>query len=98
MLTEEYWSLVSETARDFVSACLTINPEQRPIAAQMLEHAWLTSEVPHFVENETGEPRNLLPHVRRAFDAKKTCTPHVLFICGYTKQREFLRPERRFLA
>lgn len=42
----------------------------------MLEHEWLTSEVPHFVENETGEPRDLLPHVRKAFDAKRTCASH----------------------
>jgi calcium/calmodulin-dependent protein kinase I len=74
VLTDEYWSIVSETARNFVSTCLTVDPEKRPTAAQMLEHEWLTSEVPHFVENETGEPRNLLPHVRKAFDARKTCT------------------------
>ncbi|KAG1872899.1 kinase-like domain-containing protein [Suillus subalutaceus] len=69
---DEYWSIVSDTARDFVATCLTTDPEKRPTAAQMLEHHWLASEVPHFVENETGEPRDLLPHVRKAFDAKKT--------------------------
>ncbi|KAJ8582577.1 Pkinase-domain-containing protein [Rhizopogon salebrosus TDB-379] len=75
---DEYWSIVSETARNFVSTCLTVDPEKRPTAAQMLEHEWLTSEVPHFVENETGEPRNLLPHVRKAFDARKTFRKAVL--------------------
>jgi calcium/calmodulin-dependent protein kinase I len=75
--TDEYWSIVSDTARNFVSTCLTTDPEKRPTAAQMLEHEWLTSEIPHFVENETGEPRDLLPHVRKAFDAKKTCASHI---------------------
>lgn len=75
---EEYWSIVSVTARSFVATCLTVDPERRPTAAQMLEHEWLTSEVPHFVENETGEPRNLLPHVRKAFDARRTFRKAVL--------------------
>ncbi|KAG1742970.1 Pkinase-domain-containing protein [Suillus occidentalis] len=75
---DEYWSIVSDTARNFVSTCLTTDPEKRPTAAQMLEHEWLTSEIPHFVENETGEPRDLLPHVRKAFDAKKTFRKAVL--------------------
>lgn len=75
---DEYWSIVSDTARNFVSTCLTTDPDKRPTAAQMLEHEWLTSEIPHFVENETGEPRDLLPHVRKAFDAKKTFRKAVL--------------------
>jgi calcium/calmodulin-dependent protein kinase I len=75
--TDEYWSIVSDTARDFVATCLTVDPDKRPTAAQMLEHPWLASDVPHFVENETGEPRDLLPHVRKAFDARKTCAPHI---------------------
>lgn len=75
---DEYWSLVSDTARKFVATCLTVDPDERPTAAQMLEHEWLTSEVPHFVENETGEPRDLLPHVRKAFDAKRTFRKAVL--------------------
>ncbi|KIJ64791.1 hypothetical protein HYDPIDRAFT_111396 [Hydnomerulius pinastri MD-312] len=69
---EEYWSNVSSTARDFVATCLTVDPETRPTAAEMLEHPWLTAEIPHFVGTEDGQPRDLLPHVRKAFDARKT--------------------------
>lgn len=35
---EEYWAHVSDTARDFVRECLTIDPASRPTAAQALKH------------------------------------------------------------
>jgi calcium/calmodulin-dependent protein kinase I len=35
---EEYWQNVSATAKAFVRTCLTIDPAQRPTAAQALEH------------------------------------------------------------
>jgi serine/threonine protein kinase len=34
----EYWSNVSETAKDFVRTCLTVDPDERPTAAQALHH------------------------------------------------------------
>ncbi|KAI0772983.1 Pkinase-domain-containing protein [Trametes elegans] len=73
--TEEYWANVSETARDFVSTCLTIDPTSRPTAAEALQHKWLASDQPHFVpdpESPSGGPMDLLPHIQKAFDAKKT--------------------------
>ncbi|OSC99315.1 Pkinase-domain-containing protein [Trametes coccinea BRFM310] len=71
----EYWENVSETARDFVRTCLTVDPAKRPTAAQALEHKWLASEQPHFVpdpQSPNGRPTNLLPHIQKAFDARKT--------------------------
>ena len=65
---------MSETARNFVSTCLTVDPGARPTAEQMLQHPWLTAEVPPFVEAAYGEPADLLPHVRKAFNARRTCT------------------------
>ena len=70
--TEEYWANVSETARDFVTECLTIDPASRPTAAEALKHKWLAPEQPHFVQSPTGGPTNLLPQIQKAFDAKKT--------------------------
>ncbi|KAF7342148.1 Pkinase-domain-containing protein [Mycena venus] len=69
---EEYWANVSDTARDFVRACLTIDPERRPTAAECLEHKWLASTTPHFVSTPSGGPTDLLPHVKKAFNAKLT--------------------------
>jgi len=71
----EYWGNVSDTARDFVTACLTIDPDQRPTAKEALQHKWLASSTPHFVpdpSSPSGGPTDLLPHVKKAFDAKKT--------------------------
>jgi serine/threonine protein kinase len=34
----EYWANVSETAKDFVAECLTIDPASRPTAAEALNH------------------------------------------------------------
>jgi len=76
---------VSNTARDFVSACLTIDPTQRPTAAEMLQHRWLADEKPHFVpdpESPTGGPTDLLPHIQKRLDAKTRCEflRHLIFI------------------
>ncbi|KAF7366335.1 Pkinase-domain-containing protein [Mycena sanguinolenta] len=67
---EEYWANVSDTARDFVRACLTIDPEKRPTADECLGHKWLASTTPHFVSTPSGGPTDLLPHVKKAFNAK----------------------------
>lgn len=66
----EYWANVSNTAKDFVNFCLTVDPVDRPTAAQALEHKWLASEEPHFVTLD-GQPADLLPHVKKAFNAKQ---------------------------
>lgn len=34
----EYWENVSETAKDFVRMCLTVDPLERPTATQALQH------------------------------------------------------------
>ncbi|KAF9447047.1 Pkinase-domain-containing protein [Macrolepiota fuliginosa MF-IS2] len=68
---QEYWENVSETAKDFVRTCLTSDPANRPTAAQALEHKWLADEKPHFVQRADGGPADLLPHVKKAFNAKQ---------------------------
>ncbi|KAI0288594.1 kinase-like domain-containing protein [Russula brevipes] len=44
----ERWADVSETARDFISACLTVDPAQRPTAADLLKHPWLADDGAQF--------------------------------------------------
>lgn len=38
---EEYWSNVSDTARSFITECLTIDPTNRPTAEEALAHKWV---------------------------------------------------------
>jgi len=71
---KEYWANVSVTAKNFVTECLTIDPASRPTAAEALKHKWLADDTPHFVpdpESPSGGPTDLLPHVKRAFNAKQ---------------------------
>jgi calcium/calmodulin-dependent protein kinase I len=95
----EYWTNVSTTARDFVSECLTIDPASRPTAVEMLKHKWLSSERPHFVLSSSGGPTDLLPHVKKHFDAKKTCTflhalgfRCVLIVCSIVESGQSGKP------
>jgi serine/threonine protein kinase len=72
----EYWANVTPTAKEFIRACLTIDPDKRPTATECLEHKWLASATPHFIpdpESPTGGPTDLLPHVKKAFNAKGLC-------------------------
>ncbi|KAH8921685.1 putative calmodulin-dependent protein kinase type 1 [Atractiella rhizophila] len=62
----EYWQNVSDTARDFIRRCLVIDPSARMTTQQALDHPWLSSDKPQ------GEDKDLLPNVRKNFDAKKT--------------------------
>jgi calcium/calmodulin-dependent protein kinase I len=71
----EYWENVSQTAKDFIRSCLTINPSKRPTAQEMLQHKWLSSDVPYFVTDSTGAATDLFPQVQKNFDAKKICKP-----------------------
>lgn len=83
-----YWANVSETARDFVKKCLTLDPNRRPTAEQLLKHKWLADITPHFVadpDSTTGQPVNLLPHIQKQFDARKTCECSVTFFSCHTE-------------
>lgn len=53
--------------------CLTVDPTNRPTVDELLNHPWLRD-----VEASKDEPAeakgvDLLPNVKAAFDAKKTC-------------------------
>lgn len=77
----EYWSGVSDTAKEFVRACLTIDPRNRPSAGELLNHKWLKDDQASFVQDTTsseGHAVDLLPNVKAAFDAKKTFRKAVL--------------------
>lgn len=78
---------MSNTARDFVSACLTVDPNQRPTAAEILQHRWLADEKPHFVpdpDSPTGGPRDLLPHIQKRLAGKARCEflQRIIFVEG----------------
>lgn len=65
---EEYWTGVSEQARDFVRRCLTVDPTNRPTIAELLADPWLKSSDSSAEQGSV----DLLPTVKSGFDAKKT--------------------------
>ncbi|KAI9336025.1 calcium/calmodulin-dependent protein kinase type I [Zopfochytrium polystomum] len=72
----EYWQDVSETARDFIRACLLVDPTARMTAHQALAHPWMEF-APLIQPDGTSVPTrvptiDLLPNVKQRFDAKKT--------------------------
>ncbi len=55
-----------------------MDPTNRPTAGQLTKHKWLELDEKTFVADPTsanGKAVDLLPNVKAAFDAKKTCTP-----------------------
>ena len=65
---EEYWSAISDTARDFIDKCLVVDPAKRMTAKECLKHPWLMSDT----SQPRAEEQELLSKGLKAkFDAKK---------------------------
>lgn len=62
----EYWRSVSLSARRFIQQCLTIDPNARMTSHQALTHPWITGEA------EGGDKTDLLPTVKKNFNARRT--------------------------
>lgn len=63
-----YWEGVSSKARDFIDKLLTVDPAKRMTAQQARDHPWLAEEI----KKDEVEQRDLLPDMKKAFNAKKT--------------------------
>ncbi|KAE9987928.1 hypothetical protein Vi05172_g5890 [Venturia inaequalis] len=67
----EYWRGVSNTARDFIRLCLTTDPHSRMTSHEALNHPWIKEDnEPKEEKKEGGEKVDLLPTVRKNFNAR----------------------------
>jgi calcium/calmodulin-dependent protein kinase I len=70
---EEYWRGVSNTARDFIRVCLTVDPSKRQTAHDALGHPWIKEETSAAKSPDgtagAGGP-DLLPTVKKNFNAR----------------------------
>ncbi|KAJ7477694.1 Pkinase-domain-containing protein [Mycena latifolia] len=66
---EEYWGNISDAARNFIKMCLTVDPTHRPTATEALQHKWLAPPPP-YSESDSSSPTDLLPQIKKAFNAK----------------------------
>lgn len=78
----DYWSGVSEQAKDFIRRCLTVDPAQRPTAHEALQHPFLSDK--HVDEMKA----DLLPTVRKNFNARRKLHAAIDTIRAIHKLRE----------
>jgi len=77
----EYWQDISDNAKDFIRKCLTVDPNARPSAAAALDH-------PFIVEEQPEKEADLLPIVRKNFNARRTLHAAIDTIRAINKLRE----------
>ncbi|KAF3343211.1 calcium/calmodulin-dependent protein kinase [Verticillium dahliae] len=80
----EYWRGVSEDAKDFVRRCLTVDATKRPTAHEALQHAFVAGSLSGGEKNEN----NLLPTVKKNFNARRTLHAAIDTVRAINKLRE----------
>lgn len=76
----EYWRGVSAHARQFIKRCLTIDPTDRLTAYEALSH-------PFIAGIQTGD--NLLPTIKKNFNARSTLSSAVDTVRSINKLRQY---------
>jgi calcium/calmodulin-dependent protein kinase I len=83
----EYWRGVSLQARDFIKRCLTIDPTQRMTAHEALSHPFVAGEQPGR-DGKDGKGSDLLPVVKKNFNARRTLHAAIDTVRAINKLRE----------
>lgn len=79
----EYWRGVSNHAKDFIRKCLTIDATKRITAHEALSHPFVAGFL-----NEEGEGQNLLPNIKKNFNARRTLHAAIDTVRAINKLRE----------
>lgn len=83
----DYWRGVSQTAQDFIKRCLTIDPNSRMTAQEALQHPWMNPpQDPN--EADLGSGEDLLPTVKKNFNARRTLHRAIDTVRAINKLRE----------
>jgi calcium/calmodulin-dependent protein kinase I len=83
----EYWRGVSLSARDFIKRCLTIDPTQRMTAHEALSHPFVAGEQAG-KDGKDGKGSDLLPVVKKNFNARRTLHAAIDTVRAINKLRE----------
>ena len=84
----EYWRNVSDVARDFIKRCLTVDPKARMTAHQALQHPWIKPDDDPTSPVKAGEGQDLLPTVKKNFNARRTLHKAIDTVRAINKLRE----------
>lgn len=83
----EYWRGVSEHAKDFIRRCLTVDPNRRMTAHEALSHAFVAGPS---LSPDGEKGQNLLPTVKKNFNARRTLHAAIDTVRAINKLRELL--------
>ncbi|BFZ56414.1 Calcium/calmodulin-dependent protein kinase type I [Savitreella phatthalungensis] len=78
---EEYWEDISEAAKDFIRACLTVDPKERMSSKEAQSHPFLHQQFP------PDQGVDLLPKVRDNFNARRTLVAAIHAIQAMNKMK-----------
>ena len=81
----EYWRGVSQEARQFIKGCLTTDPTKRMTAHEALQHTWIN---PPYDQSKIGSGEDLLPTVKKNFNARRTLHRAIDTVRAINKLRE----------
>ena len=79
----EYWRGVSSDAKDFIRRCLTVDADARITAHDALQHPFVTG-----VRESDGAGENLLPTIKKNFNARRTLHAAIDTVRAINKLRE----------
>jgi serine/threonine protein kinase len=85
----EYWRGVSDSAKDFIRRCLTIDPGKRMTAHEALQHPFVAGWARVAAGGEGADKgTNLLPTVKKNFNARRTLHAAIDTVRAINKLRE----------
>jgi len=81
----EYWRGVSDSAKDFIRRCLTIDPNKRMTAHEALQHPFVAGWA---LSPDDNKGANLLPTVKKNFNARRTLHAAIDTVRAINKLRQ----------
>ncbi|EZF58434.1 CAMK/CAMK1 protein kinase [Trichophyton rubrum D6] len=88
---EDYWRNVSPTACEFINRCLTTDPLARITSHEALQHPWInppSDPLNPEAATKTGTGEDLLPVVKKNFNARRTLHKAIDTVRAINKLRE----------
>ncbi|KAK2592050.1 Calcium/calmodulin-dependent protein kinase type I [Conoideocrella luteorostrata] len=79
----DYWRGVSSDAKDFVRRCLTVDHSKRITAHEALQHPFVAAQ-----KSTDGAGENLLPTIKKNFNARRTLHAAIDTVRAINKLRE----------
>ncbi len=84
----EYWRGVSASAKQFIDRCLTIDPSKRMTAHEALQHPFVAGWARAGADGDADKGQNLLPTVKKNFNARRTLHAAIDTVRAINKLRE----------